>query len=94
MAALANSELAQIRKTAMWDAAYATEVAIKVTEMIENINKVCDPAAKESDYFMSFSVSKTVVKITLMNTNLDQQCVPGRLDPSSTSPRPTTMERF
>ena len=57
MAALTNLEIRQIRKPAMWDAPYATEVAVKVTEMIENINQVCDPSAKESDYFMSFSVT-------------------------------------
>ena len=58
MAALANLELRQVRKTAMWDAAYVTEVAIRMTQMIESVNKVCDPSARETDYFMNFSVSQ------------------------------------
>ena len=61
MAALTNLELAQVRKPAMWDVAYATEVAIKLTQMIENINQVCDPDARESEYFMSFSVMINLV---------------------------------
>ena len=62
LSAIANMELNAVRphKPACWDIIYATDIAIKLTQMIENINQVCDPAAKQPHFFMHFAVRKTV----------------------------------